>query len=68
MAKITHWLHAGRIVWRRASLIVTEHDRVREEKIKPIIPNVPSFLPAATPTRTSGAGPVLARWPKWTAA
>jgi|HubBroStandDraft_3_1064219.scaffolds.fasta_scaffold952170_2 hypothetical protein len=68
MAKITRWPHAGRIVWRRASLTVTEHDRVREEKINPIIPNVPGFLPAATPARASGAGPVLARWPKWTAA
>ena len=68
MAKITHRPHAGRIVWRRASLTVTEHGRIREEKINPIIPNVPGFLPAATPARASAAAPVLARWPKWTAA
>ena len=55
-------------MWRRASLTVTEHDCIREEKTNPIIPNVPGFLPAATPARASDTGPVLARWPKWTAA
>ena len=68
MAKITHRPHAGRIVWRRLSLTVTERDGVREEKINLILPNVPGFLPAAPPAQASGAGPRLAHRPERTAA